>query len=486
MTNAIAMNVLDTAQLDPGYVCELVERFDMAQVTVIEATHPKEAWATAKEIQRRRGGKTDIFYRRWREKLADEKMVTNTTPEEFVRYMQDVMEAGFVASVYNEAQQSPMTPLTLYSVGVIERTAPRGWRTVHFKTATGTPIGYHGEQPDGYAESDSLLRLAIEMNTAPMNRGDKPLVHFAPHAYFSTQGGVGGHTDRPLELVRRVIQLHLDPRYLPISIGETGLIEMTVKGKITDAHGGWRKVMNNAAAYANVYGAVASQWAKLGIVSHLYGVGDQQTENNVPGQWYNFNLARVTAFWDALELLMKDGRFQIVQSKPAPVDPPPVVVKPPGQFIPKPEKATRPREYIVESFRNIRSGPSVKYRDDGNLEPGDIVTVFEEPSTPEIDSDGLTYIWQWVESEKGNGWVRRTGWSLKRVTPPTVEVPTTPPQPPPAPETPPAPMPTPETPQNPPERPFIELNREFIAEMQRHHQAIAEMWGRLLTGAAAG
>lgn len=374
MTNAIGINILDTAQLDPGPVCELVERFDMTEVTVMEATNKKEAWALAKEIQRRRGDKTDIFYRRWKEDLPDERMVSNTTSAEFVHYMQDVMEAGFVASVYNEAQQSPMTPLTRYSIGVMERTAPHGWRTVHFKTSTGTPIGYHGEQPDGYAESDDLWRIAVDINKPRMDRGEKPLAHVAPHAYFPSWGLQGGHTDRPAEIVRRMKQLNLDPKYLPISIGETGLQRMDAAGHIDDAHAGWKTMNISEAAYARVYSAVLVEaFVPLGATGHLFTAGDQQRANNEPGQWDPFNLLKATAFWNELELLMKDGRFQIVTSPAPPALPP---------YTPTPVKMMERYQLRTPGGyqRKMRYRPSATADEVGRVPDGATVLVIDEQS----------------------------------------------------------------------------------------------------------
>lgn len=307
--NAIGINILDTAQLDVGYAVELVERFDMAQVTVVDATHPKEAFNLATTLLNRRP-QMDVFYRRWRESLPDERMPDMVRPDEWVRYMQDALEAGMVCAVYNEAQKSPMTPLTTFSKAIIELTAPKGWRTVHFKTATGTPIGYKGEQPDGYAESDDLWRSMAAANQPRINNGQKPLAYAAPHAYFPSWGLQSGHTDRPAEIVRRLNSeaLKLDPDYIPISIGETGAQAMDAMGRISDSGAGYVGLVGSE-AYAVLFGDVlVKAFLPLNAVAHLYCLGDKHPGNS---QWRRFDLYNNTVFWNKLETLAADGRFRL-------------------------------------------------------------------------------------------------------------------------------------------------------------------------------
>lgn len=310
--NAIGVNILDTAQLDVGYVVELVERFDMAQVTIVEATHPKEAFNLATTLLAKRPH-MDVFYRRKRDHLPDERMPAMVTPTEWVRYMQDALEAGMVCAVYNESQQSPMTPLTKYGTDIIGLTAPRGWRTVHFKTATGTPKGYNGEQPDGYAESDDLWKAAAAANQPRIDSGQKPLVHMAPHAYFPRWGIASGHTDRPAEILRRLKAFTppIDPRYVPISIGETGGQVMRADGHIDDAEAGYVGYMGSE-TYAVVSGdVIVKVFVPLNATGHFFGLGDQQNNSPIGAQWRRFDLYKNTVFWDKLETLAADGRFRL-------------------------------------------------------------------------------------------------------------------------------------------------------------------------------
>jgi hypothetical protein len=165
---------------------------------------PKESFNLATTLLTRRPH-MDVFYRRWRDHLPDERMPLMVRPDEYVRYMQDALEAGMVCAVYNESQKSPMTPLTAFSKAIIELTAPKGWRTVHFKTSTGTPKGYDGEQPDGYAESDELWRsMAAANKTARGCRSKTVGLRCTTQLLCASWGLQSGHTDRPTEILRRL------------------------------------------------------------------------------------------------------------------------------------------------------------------------------------------------------------------------------------------------------------------------------------------
>jgi hypothetical protein len=380
MSTSIAINVLDTAQLIPETVVDLVERFDMGGVTIVDGTHPDKAFALAKAIQRRRGDRTVIFYRRWREKLPDENMVNQTTSQEFVNYMQDVMEAGFVAAVYNEAMASPMTPITTYSLEVIGKTAPKGWRTVHFKTATGTPRGYNGETPSGYAESDLLWISAQAENKVKIERGEPPVVWIAPHAYFPTWGAIRGHTDRMDAIRERFTALGIDPRFVPMAVGETGLQAMSVTGHISDAGAGFRTLEKiSPETYAMIYADVnVKEFRPRGVQhSHLFAVGDQQTANGEPGMWGKFNLLGVTEFWDALEKLKDKGLFDLLQ---------PVVIKPPAPVevvTPKydPPELVSGRQYKVALpglIQMLHKNANHTSESVGTLTPGQVVKYIDK------------------------------------------------------------------------------------------------------------
>jgi len=349
--NGIGIVILDTAQLDPDYVVDLVNRLDMAQVTIVDATHPKEAFNLGVRLLSTRP-QMDVFYRRWRNNLPDERMPFMVRPDEFINYMRDVMEAGMIACTYNESQQSPMTPLTTFCKKIIELTAPHNWRTSHFSTSTGTPVGYNNELPDSYAESDDLWRTMAAVNAPRLADGLKPLAHALPHAYFPPWGLQSGHTNRPREIVRRLGQISpkIDPRFIPISIGETGIQIMDASGHISDSEAGFLGVMPPD-LYANVYAKVyASAFKSLNAVGQLFSLGDKHPGNS---QWHKFDLYKNEPFWKTLENLAKTGVFRLnywygdkytptpipdqpnpPSGNPPPIpDPPPVVIPPVAEKV---------------------------------------------------------------------------------------------------------------------------------------------------------
>lgn len=341
LPNGFGTDILDTAVLAPNYCIELVERFDMAQVTVVDATHPKEAFYLATRLKERRPHMT-VFYRRWRETLKDERIPFQTTPAEIVEYFRDCFEAGLTPCIYNESLISPMSILADYSKRVIDLTAPKGWESVHFKIATGNPGGYAGEQylpktspgyrPDGYAESDLLWETAYEVNKPRIDAGKRPLVWVAPHAYFAVDGKSSGNTDRFREVSRRLEALGIPRHYVPMSLGETGIIGLNP----LDAESGWVS-LSDASHYADIFIFLMSAlFHPGGVIPHLFAIGDKHPGDS---QWKNFNLMGVKTFWDKIETITKTGAWRVpywygegygVALPPSPpvVNPPPVVIPP--------------------------------------------------------------------------------------------------------------------------------------------------------------
>ena len=315
--NNLAMNILDSAQLDPVYCLEMADRFNMAQVTIVEATHEKEAFSLAYEFRKRRP-QTTVFYRKWRNHLKDEEMPGKITPEEWVRYFQNVLEIGCVGAAYNESLTNPFSKQTDFSRKIIDLTAPRGWASVHYKIATGNPGGYRDEhllppsnprfRPDEIGQSKALFELAAAVNRPRIDSQQHPLVWLAPHAYFATNGPRAGHIDRVDEIFKRVPDI---PRhYLPLAIGEIGLVHFFADGTL-DAEWGWRDTIDPA-LYADLVATVfQSELIPRNAIGHLYSVGDQQTFGGKPGQWHRFDLFKQAAFWDRLQTYADKGLFRL-------------------------------------------------------------------------------------------------------------------------------------------------------------------------------
>lgn len=321
--NRIGMNILDTQQLPQNHdrVLQLIHDQDMGAVTVVHATHKKEAKALIHRIARERGARTDIFFRDI-SALPDERNPASMRPDEWFKLMyghwQDT-NGTIIPVTWNEAQEADMTNIVNWSLGCIELAASIGMRVCTWKTNNGTPIGYMGEEPDNYAIANPLWKLAVALNKPRMDAGLKPLVYIAPHMAFSIYGkGEGGSVDRPQEIIGQLQDLGLDPKYLPIHFGE-----------LTTLGGGWRAQRARGVDYAHAFDRVFRKWFDpYGGVAQFYCFGDQQTNNGEPGMWWSEDLSGRDAlsFWAELKALGADGRYRMrpfVAQPPVPIEEPP-------------------------------------------------------------------------------------------------------------------------------------------------------------------
>lgn len=311
--NRIGANILDTAQWGVGAdrALELIIQQDMAQITVIQGSHPKEAQAFCRRVKGVRGDRTDIFFREQSLKVSDERFPDSMTPQEWFDLMYPYWnDLGVIPVTWNEAIKSDMTPIINWTLQCIYLASKVGMPVATWKTNDGTPIGYKDETPDNYSIANPLWKRAVELNKPRMDKGEKPLVYILPHMGFNMQGGGGGRVDRPLEIIDRVKRLGLDPRYLPIGFGE-----------ITSIGGGWRKLKLDPVAYANAFDKAFREWFdQYGGTSMFYCIGD-----SVGGQWHDEDLSGDDAkpFWRRLEVLAEDGRYRVKPFALIPEQPPP-------------------------------------------------------------------------------------------------------------------------------------------------------------------
>lgn len=339
--NGIAFNVLDTAQLDPGYVLDLANALDVAQVTIVQATHPTEAFSLAQRFRKERPN-TNVFYRKWKQDLPDENMVNQTRPDEWLNYFRDVLDIGCYGCIYNESLTTPISKQNNYSIEVLNLTVPKGYRTVHFKVSTGNPGGYKEEyllpkadlryRPDEYDQSDPLWVAIYQANKPSIDRNEFPLAWVAPHAYFTQNGAAAGMTDRYKEILRRLDVRAIPHKYIPLAVGEFGMVFQRANGSL-DSGRGYSGILPSV-TYADLYTAVyVSELKPHNVIAHLFGLGDQQRANDAPGQWNLFDTFYVNSFWNRLIELASTGVFRMPSwyggsGIPTPIPAPDTVVVP--------------------------------------------------------------------------------------------------------------------------------------------------------------
>lgn len=336
--NAIAFNILDTAQLDASYVLDMANALDIAQVTIVQATHPTDAFSLAQRFRRERP-QTNVFYRKWKQDLPDENMVNQTRPNEWLTYFKDVLDIGCYGCIYNESLTTPISKQNNYSIEVLNLTVPKGYRTVHFKVSTGNPGGYNKEyllpktdphyRPDEYEQSDPLWVAIYQANWPVIDRGDFPLAWVAPHMYFTQNGAAAGMTDRYKEILRRLDVRSIPHKYIPLAAGEFGMVYQRPDGSL-DSGKGWSSVIAGASDYADMYTKVYKSELKLNnVIPHGFSLGDQQTANNAPGQWHTFDTYKVKAFWDRMIELASTGIYRLSSW----YGQPPPVIQPPSPVV---------------------------------------------------------------------------------------------------------------------------------------------------------
>lgn len=343
--NALAFNILDTAQLDPGYVMDLANSLDVAQVTIIQATHPAQAFSLAQRFRKERP-QTNVFYRKWKKDLPDENMVNQTRPDEWLNYFQDVLDIGCYGCIYNESLTTPISKQNNYAIEVLNLTVPKGYRTVHFKVSTGNPGGYNKEyllpkddphyRPDEYDQSDALWTAIYQANHPAIDRGDFPMAWVAPHMYFTQAGAAAGMTDRYKEIFRRLDIRAIPHKYIPLAAGEFGMVYQRNDGSL-DSGKGFNGIVSSE-IYAELYSSIYKSELKPGdVIPHLFSLGDQQTANNAPGQWHFFNTLYNGAFWKRIQEIAGTGAFRLSSWYAMP--PPPPIITPPPPVEPPPPPA---------------------------------------------------------------------------------------------------------------------------------------------------
>lgn len=428
--NGIAINVGDTAQLDPIYVLDLLDQFDMAQLTVIEATHTDKARSLAYEVRKRRP-QTGVIYRKWKNNLKDEEFPVKITAQEWVNYFREQLEWGCICAAYNEALTNPFSRQNDFSKAILDLTVPNGWRSMHYKIATGNPGGYANEhlrtvgsigyRPDEFGMSKPLFDAMVKANKPVIDAGGEPLAWLGNHGYFAINGPRAGHTDRYKVIYERVMK-DVNPKYLPMAAGETGIVQFDSRGGL-DAEAGFLGLIDPD-LYADVFSEVyKSDFKPYNVIAHLYMVGDQQRANNAPGQWFRFDLMKKEPFWKRLAEIAARGVFRLPYWYGKDYN---TVIR-----IAKPENAgpgVKMTLQTSQSWLNIRSTPGVQTANDiGDVRPGEVLTIY--PLTRTVIG---SLIWWYTERESApvnqssNGWMAFRDNEVPAIPEPEPEPPTPP------------------------------------------------------------
>lgn len=155
-----------------------------------------------------------------------------------------------------------------------------------------------------------------------------------------------------------------------------------------------------ASWHAEQLGAVLRPYVEAGILKGVTTFGYGHTE-----RWQAYDTETDRPFQITMISLKSEGKLSV-----------PVTVL--AQSVSRPIDSGPGRKVICRKFRNIRSGPSTRYHDDGDLVEGAVCTVYDQRPTPEKLADNSIVNWWWMESDSGNGWIQSTGWKWENVPEP--------------------------------------------------------------------
>lgn len=221
------------------------------------------------------------------------------------------------------------------------------------------------------------------------------IVSIGMHLY-----GPDGFIDTLAGLVNRCSEIGI--RCPDVYISEFGL-DTAFHGDVMD---GYRNRMAGDAYarwHAEQLDGALRPFVEAGIVKGVATFGYGHTV-----RWFNYDVEPDRSFQDTMIALQKEGKLSIA-------------VKALPQSVSKPANAGSGRKVICRKFRNIRSGPSTRHHDDGDLPIGAVATVYDTAPVAEKLADGSIVNWWWMESEQGNGWIQSTGWAFENV-PTTAEL----------------------------------------------------------------
>ncbi len=493
MVNALGFNYCDEAHYGAGREKALARTagLDIAAATVVEAAHPKEALQFAEALERQHP-RALIVYRKRPDDPSDAVAWQRMTPEQWVEYFRPALERGYYGALFNESWIEPPDALVDWCLRVLDIAAARGWRTCHFKVATGNPGGYGtesnlprdnpGYRPDGYAAFKRVFERIAEINRPLLEKGQKPGAIVAPHAYCPADGISPGNLDRHPN-VWRVVP-HVDKRLLPVHLGEFGVAVW--RDAQPDSDAGYLKAGIDGRGYAQLGIRLIQGWKRDGVIPHFFCVG--RTVSGVESE--SFNLLHDDSFWKELLLAASKGALRLAWWYGEPF----VTMndKPVKIVVTRPENLQIGLHHTVEklpvgvAYRNIRAEPRADALDIGDVAVGDKIKMYEIPT---LTDNGQT--WRFIEGKAGkcagiSGWVMVTGMQLssgyRTGENPIVENPTVP-------DPKPVELPSPPQPVEPPPPPRegygVIVNAAELAAWYRQLSNVLEQLSELVAMGAA-
>ncbi len=330
--------------------------------------------------------------------------------EDYIDTFKDLGQGNLILSVLNEPTAfdnlNNQVKLVNWCVRAIKRADETGVRICLPNWGDRNPFVFNGMwSPDrrklGAAAPDDLYEPILRAITEAKH---PELFSIGLHLY-----GPDGYIDTLAGLVGSCAALGI--RCPDVYISEWGL-DTAFQGDPLDGYMGRMPGDTYARWHAAQLDGPLRPFVEAKIVKGFTIFGYGHTE-----RWKNYDTEQDRTFQDTMIALKQEGKLSLsTQTLP--------------QSVAKPADAGVGRKVICRKFRNIRSGPSTRYHDDGDLPIGALCTVYDQRPQPEKLADNSIVNWWWMESDHGNGWIQSTGWACENyiepepvIVPPPVVIP---------------------------------------------------------------
>ncbi len=420
MSSSIGFHILyDAIDSNPNPTRARIEKLKPRVINIVGGARKTQAFAFALDLHAKYPDMR-IIWRSWPDDgnhvKETYKLIYHRDPagnlsvddasgcERWIDDNKEALSSGLTVLTDNESMRADLDVYAEWQAQIMRLTGKKGWKVAVGRFATGNP------HEDQYQQLDRMFEALNEW---------KDFHCFSPNEYMSKDPTRNGGNVKRYELaINRAKQIGAWP--FPVNIGEFGILAMEASGRL-DPYAGYHdpKVGLSGKDAARFSVDQWKTWYRINdIDACIYCVGGDGSP-----KWDRCRIDNDDGFMDELISAFEKGELApMVSTNILP------------QAISKPTNAGPGRNVICKKFRNIRSGPSTRYHDDGDLPVGAVATVYDQRPQPEKLADGSTVNWWWMESENGNGWIQSTGWVCENV-----------PDPAPAPVDPPIPVPPVET-----------------------------------------